>query len=94
MTKQVQRIGDSNNAGGSVISTPQTTVYANGVLIAVNGSVVSSHTPFSFPHLPAACRTANGSPNVFINNIPVINIGDSDTCGHTRVGGSPNVFVN
>lgn len=90
----VQRIGDTNNAGGSVISTLQSSVFANNILIAVNGSSVSSHTPFVGTHLSPACKTLNGSTNVLINNIPVAISNAPDNCGHTRVGGSPNVFVN
>lgn len=90
----VQRLGDVNNLGGSIISTLQTNVYANGLLISVDGSTVSSHTPNTGIHLAANCRTNGGSANVFINNKKVNYTGAPDNCSHTRTGGSPNVFVN
>ena len=86
----VQRLTDLNTADAPVISTLQTTVYSNNLLVAVDGSPVQGHGPA--PH--ASPVTANGSPNVFINNIPVNRETDPDSCGHPRVDGSPNVFVN
>lgn len=90
----VQRVGDANNAGGTITTTPQTTVYANGLLVSVNGATVSSHAPNTGLHLVANCRTSAGSGNVFINNIPVTVTNAQDNCSHVRSGGSPNVFVN
>ena len=90
----VQRVGDANNVGGAITTVLQSNVYANGILIAVDGSTVSSHTPNTGFHLVANCRTAAGSNNVFINNKKVTITGGADNCAHTRSGGSPNVFVN
>lgn len=89
MSKQVHRIGDPDTAGAAVIASLQSTVFVNGILASVNGSPVVSHPVFH-----TGVTTANGSSNVFINNIPVNRTGDPDTCGHTRAAGSPNVFVN
>jgi uncharacterized Zn-binding protein involved in type VI secretion len=90
----VQRVGDLNNLGGAITITPQSTVFANNKLIAVEGSTVSSHPPNSGLHLVANCRTANGSSNVFINNKKVVSVGKADNCGHVRGNGSSNVIVN
>jgi uncharacterized Zn-binding protein involved in type VI secretion len=87
----VHRLGDLNDAGGSILSIPQSTVFANGILISVDGSLVSPHRPFLEPHITA--KTSSGSSTVSIGGIPVNRQGDADTCGHTRVGGSDNVFV-
>lgn len=86
----IERIGDTNTAGAPVTATGQSTVFANGILVAVNGSAVARHGK----NAHAGPQTANGSSNVFINQIPINRVGDADTCGHTRSSGSTNVFVN
>lgn len=90
MTRPVERIGDVNTAGAPIIATSNTTVFANGILVAVDGSLVAGHGSGAHAHP----FTATGSSNVFINNIPVNRVGDIDTCGHVRASGSPNVFIN
>lgn len=85
-----QRVGDPNDAGAPITSTPQDTVFVNNIKVSVNGSPVQIHGHKN-SHRPV---TASGSPNVFVNGIPVNRTGDSDTCGHSRVGGSKDVFVN
>lgn len=87
MTKPVHRLGDVNDGGGDIANTVQNTVFANNLPVAVDGSVVNGHGL----HFPTS--TANGSPTVFINGIPVNRQGDEDECGHARDQGSPNVFV-
>lgn len=86
----IERIGDTDTGGGAVTSTPQASVYANNILVSVDGGNVSGHGP----GIHSSPKTANGSSNVFVNNIPVNRIGDADTCTHTRSTGSPDVFVN
>ena len=83
----VHRLGDINDAGGDISEIPQNTVYANGLPISIDGSRVEPH------NLHFDTVTANGSPTVFINGIPVNRQGDEDECGHVRVEGSPDVFV-
>ena len=87
---QVHRLTDDNTAGAPIISTVQTTVYANSLLVGVDGSPVAGHGP----GVHAGPLTANGSTDVFIENIPVNRKGDPDTCGHPRNIGSPDVYVN
>ena len=87
---QIQRVGDVNTAGAPIISTLQTTVFVNNKLVSVNGSYVQGHGVASH----SSPITSGGSPNVYISNIPVNRTGDADSCGHLRVGGSPDVFVN
>jgi uncharacterized Zn-binding protein involved in type VI secretion len=84
----IERIGDVNTGGGQIVKVPQPDVFANNLLVSINGSPVSPHTK----HIGVV--TASGSPDVFVHNIPVNRIGDPDTCRHTRATGSPNVFVN
>jgi uncharacterized Zn-binding protein involved in type VI secretion len=87
---QCHRIEDLNTAYAPIISVVQSTVYCNGILVAVDGSPVKPHgLP---PH--AAPVTANGSQTVFINGTPVNRTGDPDSCGHPRMNpGSPNTYV-
>ena len=82
---------DANTGGGTIISVPQSTVYANSKLLSVNGSSVSSHGTGldTHPVLP----TANGSSTVFAGGIAVNRTGDADSCTHTRTGGSDDVYV-
>jgi len=87
---QVHRLTDPNTAGAPVVQTVQSTVYANDLLIAVDGSPVEGHGTGEH----ADPVTANGSTNVFIENIPVNRLGDEDSCGHPRAEGSPDVYVN
>jgi len=96
----VVRVGDSLSTGhGCVGSTTlasanQGSVFVNGILAAVVGAPTVSH-PFP-PNPPCAPHVANlnaGSPNVFIEGIPVGRIGDSADAG-AMTSGSPNVFAN
>jgi len=96
----VVRVGDSLSTGhGCVGSTTlaganQGSVFVNGILAAVVGAPTVSH-PFP-PDPPCAPHVANlnaGSPNVFIEGIPVGRVGDSADAG-AMTSGSPNVFAN
>lgn len=87
----VQIVGDSNAAGGVVTGSAQGQVYIDGRLVAVNGSPVSPHWPFVFPHIGTV--TTSGAANVVINGIPVNRIGDPDSCGHPRATKSCNVDI-
>lgn len=84
---QVVRIGDANSAGG-VATVGVSSVLVNGRPISVNGNPVTPHEP---KHLRQ--ETAVGSGTVTANGIPVQYIGCTDTCGHSRVEGSPDVEV-
>lgn len=85
----VHRLGDVNDDGAEVYDIAQGTVYANGLLVSIDGSKVEGHDTGEHDDP----ETANGSPTVFINGIPVNRTGDEDTCGHQRDSGSPDVFV-
>ncbi len=90
---QVHRKGDSNVVGGSITTVNQSSVYVNNKLASVDGSRGTSHIPFTQIHLVDQWVTANGNPTVRINSIPVNRQGHSDSCGHARAAGSPNVRV-
>jgi uncharacterized Zn-binding protein involved in type VI secretion len=86
----VHRLFDKNTARAEIVKVIQSSVYANNLLVSVDGCPVKGHglPPHSKPF------TANGSRNVFIENISVNRQGDPDTCKHPRATGSPDVFVN
>ena len=89
----VQRDGDANNVGGTT-SGGVASVRVNGIPVTVNGTPVSEHAPWRprpahAPHI--AATTTGGVGSVRAGSIPVNVEGNSDTCGHSRVGGSDNV---
>ena len=86
-----QRMTDANNGGGTISSVPQSTVYANSKLLSVNGSSVTTHG--TDPAVHSGATTANGSSTVFAGGTAVNRTGDADSCGHTRAGGSSDVYV-
>ena len=88
MSKQIQRVGDANNGGGVIQSTPQSTVYANGRLVAVTGSRGSPH-----PKKHDSWSTGFGSGSVRIDCYGINLTGDRDSCGHIRIGGSDDIYI-
>lgn len=93
-SKPVQRIGDANDYSAPALdSDGNGSVYANNILILVDGSTVQPHVPRrgGFVHDPTF--TANGSGKVFAHGVPVNFTDNPDTCGHVRIGGSGDVFV-
>jgi len=84
----VQRVGDSDSGGGSILQGVNS-VRVNGIPISVNGNPVSGHGLGEH----GGPKTRNTQSSVRAANIPVIKTGDADTCGDSRVGGSPNVRV-
>ena len=79
---------DNDSAGGDLVPS-QTTVFANGEEVIVDGDTVAGHGPY--PHTPQT--VVAGSNNVFVNDIAVVNAGDpAAVCGEPATG-SDNVFV-
>lgn len=95
MAKPIHRLTDANNAGGKITATDgNSTVFANNLLVSVNGSTGTDHSPsVSDIHDAGAWSTANGSNSVFAHGVNVNYQDNADTCGDVRVGGSGNVFV-
>jgi len=79
---------DIDVAGGDLIPS-QSTVYANGELVIVDGDGVAGHGPA--PHLPQTIVA--GSNNVFIGGIAVCNAGDPASVCDEPASGSSDVFV-
>jgi len=89
----VQRVGDANGAGG-VITSGVGSVRVNGRPIAVIGKSVTAHPccgAKGCPPVHCSATTSGGVGSVRAGGKPVIVAGDSDTCGHSRSGGSGDV---
>ena len=91
MGNKAHRMGDANTGGGTITTIPQSTVFANSKVLAVNGSKGTGHGVGI--HAVNAWTTANGSSTVNAGGIPVNSETDADTCSHTRTGGSSNVKI-
>jgi len=95
MTIPVHRETDSRTCGASTIVSGQDFVYANDLLISVDGD----------PNSHGAGSLIAATNQVFINNIMVVNVGDSAApdglcpsvagphCAPASSSGSPDVFV-
>lgn len=91
----IHRHTDSRACGAGTVVSGQNTVYANNLLVSVDGDP-NDH---GAGNLNAACC------EVYVNGILVVNIGDSAApdsfcipvggahCAPSATGGSPNVFV-
>ena len=85
----VHRLGDENDDDAEVYDIAQGTVYANGLLVSIDGSQVEGHDTGEHDDP----ETANGSPTVFADGIAVARVGSGNSCGHHMIQGSPDVFV-
>jgi hypothetical protein len=84
----VQRKNDANDAGGT-ITTGAATVRVNNQSVSIDGSSVSTHPNNKPPHVSTV--TAGGIATVRAEGKPINVTGNKDQCGHSRVGGSPDV---
>lgn len=88
----LSRVGDTNQPGGAIMRGAGT-VFANGIKVGLHVSQITPHAPFGRPHPPHnAAKTTEGSPSVFAEGSPVLRVGSGNTCGHSIVQGSPDVF--
>lgn len=85
---KLSRVGDQNEAGGKILRGAST-VFANGIKVGLHESPISSHGKKKHK----AAVTTTGSPTVFAEGSPVVRIGSGNSCGHSIVQGSPDVFV-
>lgn len=89
----LSRVGDTNQTGGKIIRGAGT-VFCNGIAVGLHVSLITPHAPWGRPHPPHEnAKTTEGSPTVFAEGDPVLRVGSGNTCGHSIVKGSPNVFV-
>ena len=89
----LSRKGDANQTGGQIIRGAGT-VFANGIPVGLHVSQMTPHAPWGPPHPPhEAPTTIQGSPSVFAEGSAVLRIGSGNSCGHSIVQGSPDIFV-
>lgn len=88
---RVQRVGDQDSGGGR-ITAGENSVRVNGKPVAVVNAPVTPHTNNKPPHTSARTKSTKNS-TVRANGKRIIVTGDTDTCGHARQGGSPNVNI-
>ena len=86
---QISRVGDTNEMKGAIISGAST-VFANGILVGLQGSKITPHAPFKGLHKNA--MVTDGSPTVFVEGLPVARVSSGNSCGHHMIQGSPDVF--
>jgi uncharacterized Zn-binding protein involved in type VI secretion len=90
---KLSRVGDKNQAGGAIMAGAGT-VFANGKNVGQLGNQITAHAPYGRPHPPhAAATVTSASDTVFANGKKVAKVGSSNSCGHSIVEGSNNVFV-
>jgi uncharacterized Zn-binding protein involved in type VI secretion len=95
MSRAVQRVGDQNSAGGLILRGDNT-VLVNGRAIAVQNAPVSPHPccgAQGCPPVHCNAQTQASTGQILVNGVPLIINNDTDTCGHNRVGGSPDVVI-
>jgi len=89
----LSRIGDANNAGGTIIRGAGT-VFANGIAVGLHVSGITPHAPYGKPHPPhASAKTTEGSSSVICEGVPVLRVGSGNSCGHSIAQGSPDINV-
>lgn len=79
---------DTDSAGGILIGGSSNVFCENHPVVRI-GDAVQGHG--SGPH--SSPKMNQGSPNVFVNGIPLCRAGDTASCGHTA-SGSSTVFAN
>lgn len=85
---KLSRKGDTDSGGGKIMRGAST-VFCNGLPVALHTSDISKHG--SGKHKDA--KTTEGSPTVFAENVAVLRVGSGNTCGHPINQGSDDVFV-
>jgi len=90
---KLSRLGDTDQPGGAIMRGAST-VFANGIKVGLHVSKITPHAPWGDPHPPHdAAVTTDGSPTVFAEGVPVLRVGSGNSCGHSIVQGSPDIFV-
>jgi uncharacterized Zn-binding protein involved in type VI secretion len=88
----LSRVGDTNQVGGAIMRGSNS-VLCNGIPVGLHVSQITPHAPFGRPHPPhQSATTTSGSPTVFCDGVPVLRVGSGNSCGHSIVQGSPDVF--
>jgi uncharacterized Zn-binding protein involved in type VI secretion len=89
----LSRVGDKNQEGGAIMRGAKT-VIASGKEVGLHVSKITPHAPWGDPHPPHdAAVTTSASPTVFAEGVVVLRITSGNSCGHSIIEGSPDVFV-
>lgn len=89
----LSRVGDKNQTGGAIVKGAGT-VFANGIKVGLHVSPITPHAPWGDPHPPHDnAVTTSASPTVFAEGQAVLRITSGNSCGHSIIEGSPDVFV-
>lgn len=91
---KLSRVGDTNQEGGAIMRGAST-VFANSKQVGLQGSQLSDHGPYDEMTLSGhtGATVSVGSPTVFAEGRAVARVGSSNSCGHSMIQGSDNVFV-
>jgi uncharacterized Zn-binding protein involved in type VI secretion len=89
MGQKVARVGDSSDHGGSIVSTPQSLVYCNNILVAVIGAQHSC----PIPGHGVTDLVSTPVVNQRIDGKMVCTIGAQAGCGATINSGSPDTWA-
>ena len=90
---ELSRVGDKNQTGGAIMRGAGT-VFANGINVGLHVSQITPHAPWGPPHPPHnAAKTTSASPTVFAEGDPVLRVTSGNSCGHSIVEGSPDIYV-
>lgn len=89
----MSRKGDKNQEGGAIIRGAST-VFCNGIPVGLHVSDITPHAPWGKRQGPhKAAKTTTASETVFCEGSQVLKIGSGNSCGHSIIDGSSNVFV-
>ena len=88
MSKKLSRKGDANQKGGKIMRGASS-VIANNIPVGLHVSPITPHGKGK--HKKA--KTTDGSPTVFAEGSPVLRVTSGNTCGHSIIQGSPNIYV-
>ena len=90
---KLSRVGDKNQEGGAIVRGAGT-VFANGIQVGLHVSTITPHSPWGRRSHPPhkAATTTSASTTVFAEGSPVLRVGSGNSCGHSIVDGSPDVF--
>ncbi len=90
---QLSRQGDTNQTGGAIMRGAST-VFCNGIPVGLHVSQITDHAPWgkrTGQHRAAV--TTSASDTVIAEGSQVLKVGSGNSCGHSIVQGSSDVFV-
>jgi uncharacterized Zn-binding protein involved in type VI secretion len=90
---QISRVGDANQTGGKIVRGAGT-VFVNGKQVGLHVSPISDHAPYGKrTDAHRAAVTTSACSSVYAEGAQVLKVGSGNSCGHSIVEGSPDVYV-